>query len=152
MKYTFLLLTLLLLSVGCSKTPVEQEKEQARLLCKNIAGFLYNNDYKADKCAILDFIKKEVTENFNEKTYYASVELVKGVPVAAVPCPEKLMTKDTALKGRFKPLSERAINDKYEVVYYIEHDEKVDAMERKVRVKLADRGERYVINVEILTE
>lgn len=152
MKYTFLLLSLILLTIGCSKTPVEQEKDQARQLCNDIAAFIDENDYKAEKCAILDFIKKEVTENFKVKTYYAAVELIKGVPISAVPCPEKIMTKDIALKGRFKPLSERSMNDKYGLVYYIEHDEKVDAPERKVRVKLADKGERYMINVEILTE
>ncbi|MGK0364370.1 MAG: hypothetical protein ACI85O_001427, partial [Saprospiraceae bacterium] len=75
-----------------------------------------------------------------------------GVPVSKVPCPEKIMIKDTSLVGRFKPLSERSINDKYNILYYIEHDEKVDSVERKIRIKLVDRGERYVINVEILTE
>jgi len=151
MKYTFLLSLLVLLSLGCS-TPVEQEKNQARQLCKDIADFVYNNDYQAEKCALLDFIKREVTENFNMKAYYASVELIKGVPVSPTPCPEKTMTKDEALKGRFKPLSERSINEKNNILYYVEHDQKVDATERKVRIKLADRGERYVINVEILTE
>jgi len=151
MKYTFTLSLVLLFFFGCS-TPEQQEKQQARQLCKDIAHFIYNNDYAAEKCALLDFIKREVTENFNVKTYYTSVELVKGVPISTVPCPEKIMTRDPALKGRFKPLSERSINEENNILYYVEHDKKVDATERKIRVKLADRGERYVINVEILTE
>lgn len=153
MKYTFLLSILILLTTACSLTPIEREKDQGRQLCKDITDFIYDNDYKAEKCALLDFIKKEVNENFNVKTYYASVELVKGVPVSPVPCPEKIMgEKDEALKGRFKPLSDRAINEKNNILYYIEHDEKVESTERKIRIKVADRGERYVINVEILIE
>jgi hypothetical protein len=64
MKYTFLLSTLLLLTLSCSKTPVEQEKDQARQLSKDIASFIYNNEYKAEKCALVDLIKKEIAENF----------------------------------------------------------------------------------------
>jgi hypothetical protein len=153
MKYTFLLSILILLTTACALTPIEREKDQGRQLCKDITDFIYDNDYKAEKCALLDFIKKEVNENFNVKTYYASVELVKGIPVSPVPCPEKIMReKDEALKGRFKPLSDRTINEKNNILYYVEHDEKVKSTERKIRVKIVDRGERYVINVEILTE
>jgi len=152
MKYTFLLSLLVFLSLSCTQTPIEKELNAARQLCKSITGFIYEQDYKAEKCAILDFIKDEVAQNFEAKTYYASVELIKGIPVSPIPCPEKIMEKDTALVGRFKPLHERAINENYNILYYMEQDEKVGVAERKVRVKIADRGERYVISVEILVD
>ena len=153
MKYTFLLSILILLNLGCSTTPVEREKDIGRQLCNDIADFIYDNDYKAEKCALLDFIKKEVEENFKFKKYYVAVELIKGTPVSPVPCPEKIMAqKGEAFKGRFKPLSERTFNEKHSIIYYIEHDEKLESTERKLRLKVADRGERYVVNVEILID
>lgn len=150
MKYTFLFSLLVFLGLSCTQTPVEQEMDAARQLCEDITYFIYQKEYEADKCDILDFIKEEVATNFKTKTYYASVELIKGTPVSAVPCPEKIMQKDPALAGRFKPLRERTFNDNYNILYYIEHDEKVDSDERKIRVKVADRGERYAITVDIL--
>jgi len=131
-------------------TPIEQEMNAARQLCKDIALFLHHSDYNVNKCEVLDFIKDKVAEDFEAKTYYASVELIKGIPVPPVPCPEKIMKKDPTLTGRFKPLRERTFNRTENVVYYIEHDEKTDSGERKIKVKIADGGERYAITADIL--
>jgi len=153
MKYTFLLSLLVFISLSCGpKTPAEQELNSARQLCNDITKFIYDKDYKADKCEILDFIKDEIAKNFAAKTYYSSVELVKGTPPPPVPCPEKIMKKNPALVGRFKPLGDRVIDESNKIYYYIEQDKKVDIAERKIRVKLADRGDRYIISAEILLD
>lgn len=151
MKYLFLFTALLFLAFGCT-TPIEKELKTARKLCTNLTGYIYEQDYRADKCDILDFIKNEVAQNFDAKTYYASVELIKGLPISTLPCPEKIMQKDTALIGRFKPLRERIMNSSDDMVYYIEQDKKVGVEEHKIRIKAADRGKRYVISVEILLD